>query len=76
MRFQTPGSKNGIRRINKKWSESDIISLILSVLIAGYVLYGRVVEKVFAPDDRQTPAFTKQDGVDFIPMPTWKAFLV
>ena len=55
-----------------------MISLILAfvVLIAGYFLYGRVVEKVFAPDDRKTPAFTKQDGVDFMPMPTWKAFLV
>ncbi|MBO4383914.1 MAG: carbon starvation protein A [Clostridia bacterium] len=55
-----------------------MISLLLSfgVLIAGYFLYGRVVERVFAPDDRKTPAFSKQDGVDFIPMPTWKAFLV
>ena len=55
-----------------------MISLILSfvVLIAGYFIYGRVVEKVFSPDDRKTPAYTKQDGVDFIPMPTWKAFLV
>lgn len=55
-----------------------MISLILSfaVLIAGYCLYGRLAEKVFSPDDRATPAFTKQDGVDFIPMPTWKAFLV
>ena len=55
-----------------------MISLVLSfaVLIAGYFLYGRVVEKVVAPDDRKTPAFTKQDGVDFMPMPTWKAFLV
>ena len=55
-----------------------MISLILSfaVLGIGYFIYGRVVEKVFSPDDRPTPAFTKQDGVDFIPMPTWKAFLV
>ena len=55
-----------------------MISLILSfaVLVGGYLLYGRLVEKVFAPDDRETPAFAKQDGVDFIPMPTWKAFLV
>ena len=55
-----------------------MVSLILSfaVLIAGYLVYGRVVEKAFGPDDRTTPAFTKQDGVDFIPMPTWKAFLV
>ena len=55
-----------------------MISLILSfaVLVLGYFVYGRVVEKVFAPDERKTPAFTKQDGVDFLPMPTWKAFLV
>ena len=55
-----------------------MISLLLSlaVLLAGYFLYGRVVERVFGPDDRKTPAYTKQDGVDFIPMPTWKAFLV
>ena len=55
-----------------------MISLVLSfaVLVAGYFLYGRVVERVFGPDDRKTPAYTKQDGVDFLPMPTWKAFLV
>ena len=55
-----------------------MISLILSflVLIAGYIVYGRLVEGVFAPDDRKTPAFAKNDGVDFMPMPTWKAFLV
>ena len=55
-----------------------MISLILSflVLIGGYFIYGRLIERVFGPDDRETPAYTKQDGVDFIPMPTWKAFLV
>lgn len=55
-----------------------MISLILSfaVLIAGYLIYGRVVEGVFAPDERKTPAYTRNDGVDFMPMPTWKAFLV
>lgn len=51
-----------------------MISLLLSfaVLVAGYLVYGRVVEKAFGPDGRKTPAFAKQDGVDFIPMPTWK----
>ena len=55
-----------------------MISLVLSfaVLIVGYFVYGRIVEGVFAPDDRKMPAYTKQDGVDFMPMPTWKAFLV
>ena len=28
------------------------------------------------PDDRITPAYAKEDGVDFVPMKTWKAFLV
>ncbi|MBQ2633043.1 MAG: carbon starvation protein A [Oscillospiraceae bacterium] len=55
-----------------------MISLILSfaVLIVGYLVYGRVVETVFGPDDRETAAYRRQDGVDFVPMPTWKAFLV
>lgn len=53
-------------------------SLLLSfvVLVLGYVTYGRLVEKVFSPDDRQTPAYKINDGVDFVPMKTWKAFLV
>ena len=55
-----------------------MISLLISfaVLIVGYVVYGRVAEKVFAPDDRQTPAIAVNDGVDCVPMKTWKAFLV
>ena len=52
------------------------LAFSLAVLILGYLFYGRLVEKVFGPDDRKTPAYTRQDGVDFMPMPTWKAFLV
>ena len=48
----------------------------LAVLVLGYVLYGRCVAGVFGPDDRKTPAYVKEDGVDFVPMKTWKAFLV
>ena len=48
----------------------------LAVLVLGYVLYGRFVARVFGPDGRKTPAYTRQDGVDFVPMKTWKAFLV
>ena len=39
-------------------------------------MYGRVTDKVFATDDRQTPAVAINDGVDCVPMKTWKAFLV
>ena len=46
------------------------------ILIAGYLLYSRVAEKVFAVDDRKTPAEAINDGVDCVPMKTWKAFLV
>lgn len=55
-----------------------MISLILSfaVLLIGFFVYGRIIERGFAPDDRKTPAYTRQDGVDFMPMPAWKAFLV
>lgn len=55
-----------------------MISLLISlvVLLAGYMVYGRVTERVFGPDSRQTPAIAKGDGVDFVPMKTWKAFLI
>ncbi len=53
-------------------------SLLFSfaVLIVGFCTYGKLVEKVFSPDNRQTPAFKLSDGVDFVPLKTWKAFLV
>jgi len=51
-----------------------LISLVL--LIAGYFLYGKFVERVFGPDDRVTPAIAKADGVDFIVMPSWKVFMI
>ena len=52
-------------------------TIALLVLIGGYFVYGKFVEKVFGIDpSRKTPAFTKQDGVDYIPMPTWKVYLI
>lgn len=52
-----------------------VVSFIL--LIVGYAFYGLWVEKVFGSDpQRKTPCYTCQDGVDYIPMPTWKVFLI
>lgn len=51
-------------------------TLCLLALIAGYFIYGRLVERIFGPDNRQTPALTKADGVDYIPLPTWKIFMI
>ena len=51
-------------------------TICLLALIAGYFTYGRVVERIFGPDDRKTPALAKTDGVDYIPLPTWKIFMI
>ena len=48
----------------------------LVILFVGAALYGRLCEKVFGPDDRQTPAYAKQDGVDYVPMKGWKNSLI
>lgn len=50
--------------------------LCICLLIVGYFTYGKVVEKVFHPDDRQTPAIALQDGVDYVPMNDKKIFLI
>ncbi|MBQ7653036.1 MAG: hypothetical protein IJS93_01545 [Clostridia bacterium] len=36
-----------------------------AVLIIGYLVYSRVVEKIFAVDGRKTPASVSNDGVDY-----------
>lgn len=51
-------------------------TLCLLALIVGYFTYGRLMERIFGPDDRKTPALTKADGVDYIPLPTWKIFMI
>ena len=44
----------------------------LAILFVGGGLYGAFCQKVFCPDDRKTPAYTKNDGVDYVPMKKWK----
>ena len=52
-----------------------IVSLLF--LVVGYALYGAFVNKVFGADpQRKTPCYTSTDGVDYMPMPTWKVFLI
>ena len=55
-----------------------MVSLIIAlvVLLVGFLVYGKFTEKVFSPDDRQTPAVAINDGVDCVPMKPWRAFLV
>lgn len=56
-----------------------MISFLSSValLLLGYFLYSKFVEKIFGVDkNRPTPAYTKQDGVDYVPMSWSKIFLI
>ena len=46
------------------------------ILLVGGALYGKLCERVFGPDDRKTPAYEKQDGVDFVPLPKRKNALI
>ena len=48
----------------------------LLLLIGGYIVYGAYVNRIFGPDDRKTPALSMADGVDYIPLPTWKIFMI
>ena len=51
--------------------------IALAVLIGGYFIYGAIVEKIFGTDpSRKTPAYTMRDDVDYMPLPTWKVFLI
>ena len=51
--------------------------IALAVLILGYFLYGKFVEKVFGIDSqRATPATTMADGVDYVPMKPWRIYLI
>lgn len=51
--------------------------LALAGLLAGYCVYGAIVEKVFGPDpNRPTPACKMPDGVDYVEMSPTKVFLI
>lgn len=47
------------------------------LLIIGYTVYGKIVEKIFAANAKATtPAVKKCDNVDFMVLPTWRVFLI
>ena len=50
--------------------------IALVALVIGYFIYGKFVERIFTPADTPTPAYAKTDGVDYIPLPGWKVFMI
>ncbi|MFZ2287868.1 MAG: carbon starvation CstA family protein [Bacteroidales bacterium] len=56
-----------------------MITLALSVtlLVAGFLVYGIVAERFFGMEpSRETPAYTKRDGIDYVPMKGWRVFMI
>lgn len=49
----------------------------LAILILGFAFYSKFIERHADVDaNRVTPAFAMQDGVDYVPMPWWRIFLI
>ena len=56
-----------------------MVTFILAIvlLILGYVVYSKVIERVIEVDPtRTTPAVAHPDGVDYVPMKPWRIFLI
>jgi len=52
-------------------------SIAILALILGFLFYGTFVERTFGVEPaRKTPSYRLQDGVDYIPMPTWRVYLI
>ena len=51
--------------------------IALAALVVGYLFYGRFVERVIGYDySKPTPAISHPDGVDYLPLPTWKVYMI
>lgn len=49
----------------------------IAILVLGYFLYGKLIERIFGSDpNRPTPATTMADGIDYVPMKPWKVYLI
>ena len=50
--------------------------MCLAILILGYLFYGKYIDRIFNPDDRETPAVAIDDGIDYVVLPQWKIFMI
>ena len=64
-----------IRKKETKMNSLVIILIAMAVLAAGYVFYGRWLAKKWGIDEKtKTPAFTHEDGEDFVPSSKFTVF--
>lgn len=51
--------------------------LCLALLVVAYFTYGKYLEKICKIDNKAAvPSSTLYDGVDYVPMPRWRTFLI
>src|SRR3546814_13816892 len=65
--------------MNRLSGTESMVTFFISVaiLLLGYRFYSRFVERVFGIDPQKaTPAISMADGVDYVPLPKWKIFLI
>lgn len=49
----------------------------LAILILGYIFYGSYIARIADINPgSHTPAIAKADGIDFVPLPAWKVFMI
>ncbi|WGE88686.1 carbon starvation CstA family protein [Actinobacillus arthritidis] len=49
----------------------------VAVLVLGYFVYGKIIEKIFVINPKKTtPAYSMNDGVDYMPMSKTKIWLI
>jgi hypothetical protein len=56
-----------------------MVSFLLAIvlLLLGYLLYSKVIERIVEVDpNRPTPAVEHPDGVDYVPMKSWRIYLI
>ncbi len=47
------------------------------LLVLSYFTWAKYLEKILDLNpERKTPAYTQGDGVDYVPLPTWKVYLI
>ncbi len=52
-------------------------SLCVALLVAGYCVYGVIVERIFGVNEkRPTPVHKMSDGMDYVELPGWKIFFI
>lgn len=52
-----------------------ILGISIAILLIAYMVYGRYLVKTWGIDPKaKTPAYEKEDGVDFVPSNKWEVF--